>query len=117
MSGKILHKKGDNAAAQAVLIQAAKEFPNSKAIQHELTIVRERNKRDTIHEKNLYSKMLGSPNDRAAQFSTNNNNNKHKKGEVEENTSTKSSTRIAPLSILGGAAAAIAGVLAYRLAF
>ena len=99
--GKILHNKGEHAAAYQVLLQAAKLEPETKAIQMELAILKEKNAKDAQHEKNLYRKMLG----------THKSNNIPKSTKKENKTKTTSKLT---WSIIGGASAALVGLLLYR---
>lgn len=86
---------------------AAKFDPESKAIQQELTVLKQKSARDSLHEKNLYRKMLGTPKQEQ------NSENSTKK-------STKSSTtksKLAVWSLIGGTIVAVTGVIVYRLTF
>ncbi|XP_011150605.1 peptidyl-prolyl cis-trans isomerase FKBP8 [Harpegnathos saltator] len=101
--GKILHYKGEHEQAYLVLLQAAKLEPESKIIQTELAILKEKNAKDALHEKHLYRKMLG----------TNKNTNNSKNMNMEK----KQKTNKAIWGLIGGAsAAALVGLLAYRFA-
>ncbi|XP_046744804.1 peptidyl-prolyl cis-trans isomerase FKBP8-like [Diprion similis] len=100
--GKILQHKGERAAAYAVLLQASKLDPDSKAIQQELAILKEKTAKDAKHEKNLYKKMLGTD----KQNGTSNKNT--------NNQSSKTTPSTIAWSLIGGAVAAIAGVIVYR---
>ncbi|XP_015520956.1 peptidyl-prolyl cis-trans isomerase FKBP8 [Neodiprion virginianus] len=100
--GKILQHKGERAAAYAILLQAAKLDPDSKAIQQELAILKEKTAKDAKHEKNLYKKMLG----------TDKQNGSPNKNTNNQNPKTTPST--IAWSLIGGAVAAIAGVIVYR---
>ncbi|XP_076241970.1 peptidyl-prolyl cis-trans isomerase FKBP8 [Calliopsis andreniformis] len=101
--GKILHHKGEHASAYQTLLQAAKLEPESKAIQAELTILKQKNAKDAQHEKNLYRKMLG----------TNKNNNALSKITKNDNKS-KITSKLTWGLIGGGVSAALVGVLLYR---
>lgn len=100
--GKILHLKGEHSSAYATLLQAAKLEPETKAIQQELAILKEKNVKDAQHEKNLYRKMLGTHKTNNA--TTKNTNNKDK---------SKMSNKLT-WSLIGGAVATVVGVLVYR---
>lgn len=99
--GKILHNKGEHALAHATLLQAAKLEPDTKAIQQELAILKEKNAKDVQHEKDLYRKMLGTHKD-------NNAAAKNLKKQNESKTMNK---------LWWGAfgLAAVIGVVTYRL--
>ncbi|XP_043784436.1 peptidyl-prolyl cis-trans isomerase FKBP8-like isoform X1 [Apis laboriosa] len=100
--GKILHYKGEHALAYQTLLQAAKLEPETKAIQMELAILKEKNAKDAQHEKNLYRKMLGA-------HKNNNTSLKNlKKGNKNKNSSKFT------WSLIGGATAAVLSVLLYR---
>ncbi|XP_076171361.1 peptidyl-prolyl cis-trans isomerase FKBP8 isoform X1 [Ptiloglossa arizonensis] len=101
--GKLLHYKGEHTLAYQTLLQALKLQPETKAIQVELAILREKNAKDAQHEKNLYRKMLG----------TSKNNNVIPKNIKKENK--YETTSKLTCSLIGGATAAILGVLLYRL--
>lgn len=101
MTGKILHFKGDHAQAYVTMLQAAKLEPETKIIQIELAVLKEKNAKDAQHEKKLYRKMLG----------TNKDLNISKKIEKDKSKSSK-----IMWSLIGGAStAAIVGMLVYRL--
>ncbi|XP_076764044.1 peptidyl-prolyl cis-trans isomerase FKBP8 [Xylocopa sonorina] len=100
--GKILHYKGEHGLAYQTLLQAAKLEPETKAIQTELAILKEKNAKDAQHEKNLYRKMLGA-----------HKNNIHSKNIKNEHKS-KNSSKLVTWSLIGGATAAILGVALYR---
>ncbi|KAK2588930.1 hypothetical protein KPH14_001785 [Odynerus spinipes] len=100
--GRILHLKGEHSLAYATLLQAAKLEPETKAIQQELTILREKNVKDAQHEKNLYRKMLGT-------HKTNNATTKDMKNQNKSKIPNKLAW-----SIIGGAVATVVGVLVYR---
>ncbi|KAL2733579.1 peptidyl-prolyl cis-trans isomerase FKBP8 [Vespula maculifrons] len=97
--GRILHLKGEHSLAYTTLLQAAKLEPESKAIQQELAILKEKNVKDAQHEKNLYRKMLG----------THKINNTTMKKKNKNDTSNK-----LVWSLIGGAAVTVVGVLIYR---
>ncbi|KOC65132.1 Peptidyl-prolyl cis-trans isomerase FKBP8 [Habropoda laboriosa] len=99
--GKILHYKGEHALAYQTLLQAAKLEPETKAIQMELAILKEKNAKDAQHEKNLYRKMLGTH--------KNNISPKNSKKENKNNSPSKLT-----LSLIGGATAALVGIVLYR---
>ncbi|XP_063992650.1 peptidyl-prolyl cis-trans isomerase FKBP8-like [Diachasmimorpha longicaudata] len=101
--GRILHKKGEHANATAVLQNAAKLDPDSKEIIRELSILKEKSARETLHEKHLYRKMLGNPKESAPTS--------------KKTISSSKSTGRLTWSLIGGTIAAIAGVIVYRLAF
>lgn len=103
--GKILHYKGEHSQAYAVLLQAAKLEPDSKAIQAELAILKEKNAEDAQHEKNLYRKMLGT------QKKNNSPTKNGKKDSVNKNSSKK-----IRWSLMCGVTAAAIGVLIYKFA-
>ncbi|XP_031831765.1 peptidyl-prolyl cis-trans isomerase FKBP8 [Nomia melanderi] len=99
--GKILHYKGENTLAYQTLLQAAKLEPETKAIQVELTVLKEKIAKEAQHEKNLYRKMFGT----------------HKNNIPLKNTKKESTTKAVSnitWSLIGGATAAIAGFLLYR---
>lgn len=98
-----MHYKGEHTLAYQTLLQALKLQPETKAIQVELAILREKNAKDAQHEKNLYRKMLG----------TSKNNNVIPKNIKKENK--YETTSKLTCSLIGGATAAILGVLLYRL--
>lgn len=98
-TGRILHLKGEHSLAYTTLLQAAKLEPESKAIQQELAILKEKNVKDAQHEKNLYRKMLG----------THKINNTTMKKKNKNDTSNK-----LVWSLIGGAAVTVVGVLIYR---
>ncbi|KAG7211990.1 hypothetical protein KM043_011187 [Ampulex compressa] len=100
--GKILHYKGEHVKAYTILLQAAKLEPETKAIQAELAILKEKNAKDAQHEKNLYRKMLG----------THKNSNLVSKN-VKRDGEKKIATKLV-WSLIGGATAAAVGVLIYR---
>lgn len=87
----------------SALQHAAKLDPDSKEIIRELCILKEKSARDTLHEKNLYRKMLGSPKE-SMQIS-------------KTPVSSSKTTGGLAWSLIGGTIAAIAGVLVYRLTF
>ena len=95
-----MHHKGEHALAYQTLLQAAKLEPETKAIQTELTILKEKNAKDARHEKNLYRKMLG----------THKNNNRSQKNTKKQNRNTSKLT----WGLIGGAAAAVLSVFLYR---
>ncbi|KAL2717503.1 peptidyl-prolyl cis-trans isomerase FKBP8 [Vespula squamosa] len=97
--GRILHLKGEHSLAYTTLLQAAKLEPESKAIQQELAILKEKNVKDLQHEKILYRKMLG----------THKINNTTMKKKNKNDTSNK-----LVWSLIGGAAVTVVGVLIYR---
>lgn len=99
--GKILHYKGEHALAYQTLLQAAKLEPETKAIQSELAILKEKNAKDAQHEKNLYRKMLGA-------HKNDNNSQKNTKEQKSKNSSKLT------WSLIGGATAAILSVFLYR---
>ncbi|OAD61952.1 Peptidyl-prolyl cis-trans isomerase FKBP8 [Eufriesea mexicana] len=99
--GKILHYKGEHALAYQTLLHAAKLEPDTKAIQVELAILKEKNVKDAQHEKNLYRKMLGTQ-----------KNNISPKNSKKENKNKNSSNLT--WSLIGGATATILGLLLYR---
>lgn len=99
--GKILHYKGEHALAYQTLLQAAKLEPETKAIQSELAILKEKNAKDAQHEKNLYRKMLGA-------HKNDNNSQKSTKEQKSKNSSKLT------WSLIGGATAAILSVFLYR---
>ncbi|KOX77548.1 Peptidyl-prolyl cis-trans isomerase FKBP8 [Melipona quadrifasciata] len=99
--GKILHYKGEHALAYQTLLQAAKLDPETKAIQTELAILKEKNAKDAQHEKNLYRKMLGTHK---------NDNSSQKNTKKRKNRDTSKLT----WSLIGGAAAAVLSVFLYR---
>ncbi|XP_015109871.1 peptidyl-prolyl cis-trans isomerase FKBP8-like [Diachasma alloeum] len=101
--GRILHKKGEHANAISVLQSAAKLDPDSKEIIRELSILKDKSARDTLHEKNLYRKMLGNP--------------KESMQSSKKTVSASNSTGRLAWSLIGGTIAAIAGVIVYRLTF
>ncbi|XP_012284026.1 peptidyl-prolyl cis-trans isomerase FKBP8 [Orussus abietinus] len=101
--GKILHLKGEHTGAFTTLMQASKLDPSSKAIQQELAILREKNAKDARHEKNLYQKMLG----------THKQNDSATSGKIRANVKSQIFGKLA-WSVIGGTAAAVAGLLAYR---
>ncbi|XP_054000627.1 peptidyl-prolyl cis-trans isomerase FKBP8 isoform X1 [Hylaeus anthracinus] len=101
--GKLLHYKGEHALAYQTLLQAAKLEPETKAIQVELAILKEKNAKDAQHEKNLYRKMFG----------TSKINNSVSKNMKKENKS--GSVSKLTWSLIGGATAAVVGVLLYRV--
>lgn len=77
--------------------------PESKLIQAELAILKEKNAKDALHLKNLYQKMLG----------TNKNTKTLKKTKIEEKWETNRTL----WGLIGGASAAVlVGLLAYRFA-
>lgn len=97
-----MHYKGEHALAYQTLLQAAKLEPETKAIQMELAILKEKNAKDAQHEKNLYRKMLGA-------HKNNNTSLKNlKKGNKNKNSSKFT------WSLIGGATAAVLSVLLYR---
>lgn len=99
-----MHLKGEHAQAVATLLQAAKIEPESKCIQAELAVLKGKNAKDALHEKNLYRKMLGTDK---------NTNNMSKKMKIDE----KWRANKALWGLIGGAsAAALVGLLAYRFA-
>ncbi|KZC14950.1 PREDICTED: peptidyl-prolyl cis-trans isomerase FKBP8 [Dufourea novaeangliae] len=100
--GKILHYKGEHALAYQTLLQAAKLEPETKTIQAELAILKEKNAKDAQYEKNLYRKMFG----------TRKSNNVPLKSTKKENKNMAISN--VTWSLIGGATAAIAGFLLYR---
>ncbi|XP_043261869.1 peptidyl-prolyl cis-trans isomerase FKBP8-like [Colletes gigas] len=100
--GKLLHYKGEHALAYQVLLQAAKLKPETKAIQTELAILRKKNAKDAEHEKNLYRKMLG----------TCKTKKKENKGAIKSYVELNSKLT---WSLIGGATAAVVGVLLYRV--
>lgn len=102
-TGKILHFKGEHAQAYATMLQAAKLEPESKVIQQELIVLKEKNAKDAQHEKNLYRKMLG------VNKNFNNSSKKMEKGK------SKVTGKIF-WGLIGGASAAIVGMLVFRLA-
>jgi len=57
--GKILAAKGENSSAVAALRLASQLEPNNRMIRQELVRMLTVQKEDTMHEKNLYKKMLG----------------------------------------------------------
>lgn len=57
--GKILAAKGENSSALAALRLASQLEPNNRMIRQELVRMLTVQKEDTMHEKNLYKKMLG----------------------------------------------------------
>lgn len=100
--GKILHYKGEHALAYQTLLQASKLEPETKAIQAELAILKEKNAKDAQHEKHLYRKMLGThKNDNAS--------HKNASKEIKSKTTSKLTW-----SLIGGATAAVLGVVLYR---
>lgn len=101
--GKILHYKGEHALAYQTLLQAARLEPETKAIQTELAILKEKNAKDAQHEKNLYRKMLGT------QEKNNNVSSKNAKGKNQIKNTSKLTW-----SLIGGATAAAMGILLYR---
>ena len=101
--GKILHYKGEHALAYQTLLQAARLEPETKAIQTELAILKEKNAKDAQHEKNLYRKMLGT------QEKNNNISSKNAKGKYQIKNTSKLTW-----SLIGGATAAAMGILLYR---
>lgn len=101
--GKILQHRGERAAAYTVLLQALKLDPESKAIQQELVILKDKTAKDAIHEKNLYKKMLG----------TNKENCQRSNVNDDQKSKVSSYSKIA-WSLIGGAVAAVAGVIVYR---
>lgn len=101
--GKILHYKGEHSQAYAILLQAAKLSPDSKAIQAELATLKEKNAKDAQHEKNLYRKMLGSHKNNIVSPKNTKNNNK-----------SNSVTKKVAWSLMGGVTAATIGVLVYK---
>ncbi|XP_029042311.2 peptidyl-prolyl cis-trans isomerase FKBP8 [Osmia bicornis bicornis] len=101
--GKILHYKGEHALAYQTLLQAARLEPETKAIQTELAILKEKNAKDAQHEKNLYRKMLGT------QEKNNNVSSKNAKGKYQIKNTSKLTW-----SLIGGATAAAMGILLYR---
>lgn len=105
--GKILHFKGEHATASATLQQALKLDPESKAIQQELAILKEKNAKDARYEKNLYKKMLGT-----------NKSSKEAEPKHPKETKPGRTTGKLMLSLVGGATAAVIGILvAYRFAY
>lgn len=101
--GRILHLKGEHSLAYTTLLHAAKLEPETKAIQQELAIIKEKNLRDAQHEKNLYRKMLGT-------HKTNNTATKNAKNKEKSKLSNKFAW-----SLVGGAVATVAGILVFRL--
>ncbi|XP_012269550.1 peptidyl-prolyl cis-trans isomerase FKBP8 isoform X2 [Athalia rosae] len=99
---KILQHRGERAAAFAVLLQASKLDPDSKAIQQELADLKEKRAKDAKHEKNLYKKMLGT-------HKANGTSNKN-----DDSINQKSAKSKIAWSLIGGAVAAMAGVIVYR---
>lgn len=99
--GKILHCKGEHTMAYTVLSQAARLDPESKTIQQELVILKEKNAKDARHEKNLYRKMLGT---------------RKQNGVVPKDMDKKNNTTVAKVawSLIGSAVAAMVGVVAYK---
>ncbi|CAK9833284.1 Peptidyl-prolyl cis-trans isomerase FKBP8 [Anthophora retusa] len=97
--GKILIQKGEHSLAYQTLLQASKLEPETKAIQMELAMLKEKNAKDAQHERNLYRKMLG----------THKNNTPPKTSKKENNSSSKLTWRL-----IGGASAAIVAVVLYR---
>ena len=95
-----MHYKGEHASAYQTLLQAAKLDPETKAIQMELAILKEKNAKDARHEKNLYRKMLGTHK---------NDNSSQKNTKKQRNRNTKLTW-----SLIGGAAAAVLSVFLYR---
>ncbi|XP_076646119.1 peptidyl-prolyl cis-trans isomerase FKBP8 [Halictus rubicundus] len=98
--GKILHYKGEHTLAYQTLLQAAKLEPETKAIQVEVAILKEKITKDAQHEKSVYRKM----------FATHKNNNASLK---KEESKSKTISNIS-WSIIGGTTAAVAGFLLYR---
>lgn len=101
--GKILQYKGERAAAYTTLLQASKLDPDSKAIQQELAVLKEKTAKDARHEKNLYKKMLGT--DKQNGISSNKN---------DDTQNPKTTPSKIAWSLIGGAVAAVAGVIVYR---
>ncbi|KAK0173215.1 hypothetical protein PV328_006447 [Microctonus aethiopoides] len=108
--GRILHKKGNHALAVTTLQYAAKLDPDSKAIQNELTILKEKSARDSLYEKNLYRKMLGGTKQNDENNSTKNHLNSSSK-------LSNSKSKIAVWSLIGGTIVAVTGIIVYRLTF
>lgn len=106
--GRILHKKGNHALAVTTLQYAAKLDPDSKAIQNELMILKEKSARDSLYEKNLYRKMLGG--------TKQNNENNSTKNHLNSKLSN-SKSKIAVWSLIGGTIVAVTGIIVYRLTF
>ncbi|XP_026666563.1 peptidyl-prolyl cis-trans isomerase FKBP8 isoform X2 [Ceratina calcarata] len=100
--GKILHYKGEHGLAYQTLLQASKLEPDTKAIQSELAILKEKNAKDAQHEKHLYRKMLGT-------HKSDNTLPKNRNKEIKSKSTSKLTW-----SLIGGATAAILGVVLYR---
>ncbi|XP_076389119.1 peptidyl-prolyl cis-trans isomerase FKBP8 isoform X2 [Megachile rotundata] len=101
--GKILHYKGEHTLAYQTLLQAARLEPETKAIQTELAILKEKNAKDAQHEKNLYRKMLG----------THEKNNNISSKDAKRKNEIKTSSKVT-WSLIGGATVATIGILLYR---
>ncbi|XP_051175213.1 peptidyl-prolyl cis-trans isomerase FKBP8 [Leptopilina boulardi] len=98
--GKILHLKGEHSQAYSILFQAQKLDPENKAIQRELSIIKEKSVKDVQKEKNMYRKMLGT------------------KQEIDIDKNFKNESKIKSSSIawglIGGTIVATVGVIAYK---
>ncbi|PSN35511.1 hypothetical protein C0J52_18442 [Blattella germanica] len=104
---QILSEKGDNSQAVTVLRQASRLEPDNTLIRQDLLRILTLHREDTIHEKNLYKKMLGQDKE-----PEDNNSPKNNRGVTNSILSAQFQF---PWSILFGTlAAVVAGVVAYR---
>lgn len=106
-SGRILHKKSEYANAVKVFQEAAKLDPESKAIQQELLILKEKSARENIYEKKLYRKMLGGS---KAENSSSADSKKQ-----SNFSKPRSKSKLAIWSLIGGTLATFAGIIVYKL--
>ncbi|KAH0560442.1 peptidyl-prolyl cis-trans isomerase FKBP8 [Cotesia glomerata] len=105
--GRILHKKSEYASAVKVFQEAAKLDPESKAIQQELLILKEKSARENIYEKKLYRKMLGG--------SKAENSSPADSKKQSNSSKQRSKSKLAIWSLIGGTLATFAGIIVYKL--
>ncbi|KAF7994317.1 hypothetical protein HCN44_003407 [Aphidius gifuensis] len=100
--GRILTRKCETKRAILTFEKAAKLDPESKAITQELSVLRQKLVNESVEQKKLYKKMLGSP---------------KKIENMSSTASSKFKNKLAVWSLFGGTLAAVAGVIVYKFAF